>query len=192
MNAQFHSDTEDHSLTDATLQFQFFNPKWHPSKKPFICPISVMASPKMAKLGTFNLGWAVAWAFSPGSGPRHYLLGTMAPPHTTSLVTSSLPASSSCGAPFIWKNILQCKSKSSTIYLQFRNQLFLQVLENKYFHGLCTGPAPFVPRTLGAHSAAHCFTCFLSHLQEGRLLRSGRNSCGSRIQPSLAQRGGMS
>lgn len=51
------------SLIVAIPQPQLFRTKWHPSKMPCICPISVMASPKMANLGTFSLGRALASAF---------------------------------------------------------------------------------------------------------------------------------
>lgn len=107
-------------------------------------------------------------------GPPSYLLGSMTSPPTTSHFNSLLPIYPCYGSSYtwsFWKNILQFESMPSIICLQFRNQLFLQV-----FMGLCTGPAPFVPRTLGAHRLPiQFFTCFLSHLQESRLL-SGSNS----------------
>lgn len=51
---------EGWSLIAAIPQPQLFRTKWHASKMPRIYPISVMASPKMASLGTFNLGRALA------------------------------------------------------------------------------------------------------------------------------------
>lgn len=119
--------------------------------------------------------------------PSPYLLETMALPHTPSQFNSLLPVLSCCGLPFIWsfwKGILQCKSKPSTIH--FQSVVPPGLGKQKYLHVLCQMPCSLCsqdPRY--QQSVTHCFTCFLSHLQECSFLNANNSLWfQNTVQPS--------
>lgn len=104
---------------------------------PLICPISVMASPKTASLGTFSLGGALVWAFFLGLAlpisPRGY--GTI----TYNLQFNSLlPVLSCCGPPFtwsFWKDLCNANLSLQLFIFHLEISSSSRSWKQKYCHG---------------------------------------------------------